>query len=65
MKIVIFKNNKKRAGKQDPDFTGTIQDENKKILQEVILWEQKSKTGLTYLSGKVIDPQPKQEKGLF
>jgi hypothetical protein len=63
MKISIFKNENKREGHRDPDYSGNITDDNGKIIHYVVLWENTSKTGLKYLNGKVNEPREKQAQG--
>lgn len=57
--IVIFPVKEKKTNSH-PDFTGKIQ-EGDKVINEVVLWWNESKTGNKYLKGKINEPKPATE----
>ena len=58
--IAIFPVKEKKTSSH-PDFTGQIK-EGDKVINEVALWWNESKTGLKYLKGKINEPrEPKQQ----
>jgi len=57
--IVIFPVKEKKTASH-PDFTGKIQ-EGDKVINEVVLWWNESKTGNKYLKGKINEPKPATE----
>lgn len=53
----LFENDRKREGKQDPDFTGTFTDERGREFW-LSAWKHKSDKGVRYLS---LSAKPKEE----
>ena len=53
--IAIFPVKEKKTNSH-PDYTGQIK-EGEKIIYDVALWWNESKTGLKYLKGKINEPR--------
>jgi len=59
IKIVVFVNNKRKD--TDPDLTGRIENESGEIVNNVVLWLNKAKSGAEYYSGYLNPPTQKKD----